>query len=149
MSNFNMESDMGYLASMSEDERVVFLKTLAKLAMSDGEFDDEEKLFIREMALVLGVPENRYEEIKAKATDDEIVDGAKVIQDRKKAMELVKEMCLLANSDGDLSDREVLLIGRVGQAMGLELEKIEQISNWIIDRIIRLEQAKIIFEEVK
>lgn len=148
MSNFNMESDMGYLASMNEDERVVFLKTLAKLAMSDGEFDDEEKLFIREMALVLGVPENRYEEIKAKATDDEIVDGAKVIRDRKKAMELVKEMCLLANSDGDLSDREVLLIGRVGQAMGLELEKIEQISQWVVDRIIWLEEGKIIFEKV-
>lgn len=148
MSNFNMESDMGCLASMSEDERVVFLKTLAKLAMSDGEFDDEERLFIREMALVLGVPENRHEEIRAKATDDEIVEGVKIIRDRKKAMELVKEMCLLANSDGDLSDREVLLIGRVGQAMGLELEKIEQISQWVVDRIIWLEEGKIIFEKV-
>ncbi len=148
MSNFNMESDMGYLSSMNEDERVVFLRTLARLAMSDGEFDDEEKLFIREMALVFGVPENRYEEIKAKTTDDEIIDGVKIIRDRKKAMELVKEMCLLANSDGDLSDKEILLIGRVGQAMGLELEKIEQISQWVIDRIIWLEKGKIIFEKV-
>jgi len=31
----------------------------------------------------------------------------------------------------------------------LEIEKIEQISNWVIDRIIWLEQAKIIFEEEK
>ena len=52
-------------------------------------------------------------------------------------------------ADDELSDQETLLIGRVGQAMGVELEKIEQISNWIIDRIIWLEQAKIIFEEVK
>lgn len=148
MSNFNMENDMGYLATMTEDERVVFLKTLARLAMSDGEFDDEEKLFIREMALALGVPERRYDEIKAKATDDEIVDAVKVIKDRKKAMALIKEMCLLANSDGDLSDKEVLLIGRVGQSMGLELEKIEQISQWVIDRIVWLEEGKIIFEKV-
>lgn len=148
MSNFNMENDMGYLATMTEDERVVFLKTLARLAMSDGEFDDEEKLFIREMALALGVPERRYDEIKAKATDDEIVDAVKVIKDRKKAMALIKEMCLLANSDGDLADKEVLLIGRVGQSMGLELEKIEQISQWVIDRIVWLEEGKIIFEKV-
>ncbi|MBS4772692.1 MAG: TerB family tellurite resistance protein [Proteobacteria bacterium] len=148
MSNFNMENDMGYLASMTEDERVVFLKTLARLAMSDGEFDDEEKLFIREMALALGVPENRYDEIRAKASDDEIVDAVKLIKDRKKAMMLIKEMCLLANSDGDLSDKEVLLIGRVGESMGLELEKIEQISQWVIDRIVWLEEGKIIFEKV-
>ncbi len=148
MSNFNMESDMGYLASMSEDERVVFLKILAKLAKSDGEFDDEEKLFIREMALVLGVSENRFEEINSKMSDDDIVEAAKLIKDRKKAMALVKEMCLLANSDGDLSDKEVLLIGRIGQAMGLELEKIEQISQWVVDRIVWLEEGKIIFEKV-
>lgn len=148
MSNFNMENDMGYLATMTEDERVVFLKTLARLAMSDGEFDDEEKLFIREMALALGVPENRYAEVKAKASDDEIVEAVKLIKDRKKAMALIKEMCLLANSDGDLDDKEVLLIGRVGQSMGLELEKIEQISQWVIDRIVWLEEGKIIFEKV-
>lgn len=148
MSNFNMESDMGYLASMSEDERVVFLKILAKLAKSDSEFDDEEKLFIREMALVLGVSENRFEEINSKMSDDDIVEAAKLIKDRKKAMALVKEMCLLANSDGDLSDKEVLLIGRIGQAMGLELEKIEQISQWVVDRIVWLEEGKIIFEKV-
>ena len=32
--------------------------------------------------------------------------------------------------------------------MGVELEKIEQISNWVIDRIISAEEAKVIFEEV-
>lgn len=148
MSNFNMENDMGYLSDMSEDERVVFLRVLARLAMSDGEFDDEEKLFIREMALVFGVPENRYDEIKVKSTDSEIVDAVKIIKDRKKAMELIKEMCLMANSDGDLADKEVMLIGRVGLAMGLELDKIEKISQWVVDRIVWLEEGKIIFEKV-
>ena len=33
-------------------------------------------------------------------------------------------------------------------AMGIDLDKIEQISNWVIDRLIWLEEAKIIFEEV-
>ena len=40
-----------------------------------------------------------------------------------------------------------LIIGKIGLAMGVELSKIEQISNWIIDHIIWLEQAKVIFEE--
>ena len=46
-----------------------------------------------------------------------------------------------------LSDEETLFIGKVGIALGIEMEKIEQISNWVIDHIIWLEQAKIIFEE--
>ena len=51
-------------------------------------------------------------------------------------------------ADDELSDEETALIGKVGMAMGIDLDKIEQISNWVIDRLIWLEEAKIIFEEV-
>jgi hypothetical protein len=54
---------------------------------------------------------------------------------------------MLGHADNDLSDEETLFIGHAGLTMGVELEKIEQISNWVIDRIIWLEQGKIIFEE--
>ena len=57
-------------------------------------------------------------------------------------------MCVLAHADDELSDEETALIGKVGMAMGIDLDKIEQISNWVIDRLIWLEEAKIIFEEV-
>ena len=63
-------------------------------------------------------------------------------------MELIKEMCVLAHADDELSDEETALIGKVGMAMGIDLDKIEQISNWVIGRLIWLEEAKIIFEEV-
>ena len=59
----------------------------------------------------------------------------------------MKEMCMLANADKDLSETETMLIGRIGQAMGVELDKIQQISQWVIDRIIWLEEGKIIFEK--
>ena len=58
---------------------------------------------------------------------------------------LIKEMCMLAHADDELSDSETLLIGKVGEAMGVSLEKIQQISNWVIDRIIWLERGKLIF----
>lgn len=148
MSYFNMENDMQYLADMSEDEKVVFLKTLARLAKADGDLDEGEKEFIKEVAVVFGVPAARHQEIMSIKDDEELVKEVKKITDRKKALELIKEMCLLANSDSDLSDSETLLIGRVGQAMGIELEKIQQISQWVIDRIIWLEEGKIIFEKV-
>lgn len=148
MSDICMENDMSYLSEMSEDDRVIFLKALVRLAKADGQVDDGEKKFIGELARVFEIPAARAAEIRAAANDDAVVEEVKKIKNRRTAMELVKEMCMLANSDGDLSDRETLLIGRVGQAMGLELEKVEQIGQWVIDRIVWLEEGKIIFEKV-
>ena len=144
MSDICMENDMSYLSEMSEDDRVIFLKALVRLAKADGQVDDGEKKFIGELARVFEIPAARAAEIRAAANDDAVIKEV----NRRTAMELVKEMCMRANSDGDLSDRETLLIGRVGQAMGLELEKVEQIGQWVIDRIVWLEEGKIIFEKV-
>lgn len=112
MSNFNVENDMQYLAEMSDDEKIIFFKVLTRLARADGKLDDNERDFIREIALVYSVPANRFEEIINVNSDDEIVAEVKKIKKRKLALELIKEMCLLAYTDSDLSDNETLLIGR-------------------------------------
>ena len=39
MTSFNMENDMEVLKKMNEDEKVVYLKALTRLAKSDGDFD--------------------------------------------------------------------------------------------------------------
>lgn len=145
----NMEQDMEVLSKLTEDQKVAFMKAFSRLAGADGHLDEDELAFIRSMARVYGISDKRVDEILKIDSDEEVVNAIKVIDNRRAALELIKEMCVLAHADDELSDQETLLIGRVGQAMGVELEKIEQISNWIIDRIIWLEQAKIIFEEVK
>ncbi len=145
----NMEQDMEVLSKLTEDQKVAFMKAFSRLAGADGHLDEDELAFIRSMARIYGISDKRVDEILKIDSDEEVVNAVKVIDNRRAALELIKEMCVLAHADDELSDRETLLIGRVGQAMGVELEKIEQISNWIIDRIIWLEQAKIIFEEVK
>ena len=143
-----MEHDMTCLTKLNEEQRVAFMKALARLANADGVLDPEEKKFIEQVALIYGVPAQRVEEILQIDNDEEIVNAVKIIDNRRAALELIKEMCVLAHADSELSDSETLLIGKVGLAMGVELEKIEQISQWVIDRVIWLEQAKLIFEEV-
>lgn len=148
MEFLKVEQNMEHLTKLNEDQRIAFMKALARLARADGKLDDSEKEFICEVAKVYGVPAERVQEILQFSNDDEVVESVKQITNRKAALELVKEMCILAHADNELSESETLLIGKVGQAMGIELEKIEQISQWVIDRIIWLEEAKIIFEEV-
>ena len=148
MEFLKLEHDMEYLNKLDENQRVVIIKILARLANADGNLDESEKEFIRQVAKVYNIPEKRIEEILNYGSDEDIIQGAKLIENRKVALELIKEMCILAHADNELTESETLFIGRVGQAMGVELEKIQQISQWVIERIIWMEEAKIIFEEV-
>ncbi len=147
MPDLGMELNMNILAKLNDNQKIAFMQALASLANADGKLDPEEIEFIKNVAVIYGVPEARVQEILSAKNADEVVDAVKIIDSRRAALELIKEMCILAHADNELTDDEVLLIGRVGQAMGVELEKIEQISRWVIDRVIWLEEAKLIFEE--
>ena len=125
-----------YLDSASTEEKRIFFEAL---------IDNDELKFITEAAVSHGI-DNISDIIEGQDTEKVIKDAA-TLKNRHLALELVREMCMLSHIDNILSDNETLIIGKIGLAMGVELEKIEQISNWIIDHIIWLEQAKIIFEE--
>lgn len=134
-----------YLDSASMEEKHTFFEALIAVACADDNFNNDELKFITEAAVSHGI-KDITEIIDGQDIQKVLADAAK-IKNRHLALELVREMCLLSHVDNVLSDNETLIIGKIGLAMGVELEKIEQISNWIIDHIIWLEQAKIIFEE--
>ena len=146
MSNIRTENEMAYTTAMTKEQKLIFLKTLVALAKADTKIDENEKDFLKGMSLVFNLPQEDID-IKHIPSEDEVVDMVKVIKDRKLAMNLIKEMCMLANFDGDMSDEEIVLIGRVGEAMGLSVDKIQDISQWVIDRIVLQERGKIIFEQ--
>ncbi len=133
-----------YLNSASAEEKIIFFKVLLHLADADGFTDKNEITFIKEAAQAQGIEVDSLKDF-----DDEakVLEEIKIIKNRHLAMELIREMCMLSHVDNILSDEETLFIGKVGIALGIEMEKIEQISNWVIDHIFWLEQAKVIFEE--
>lgn len=143
-----MDPHLEEMLKMDEDARIAYLKAFTRLACADGDFDENEKRFIKNLAQSYQISENRVSEIFASQTDDEILNELKKIDSRRVALQLIKELCILAHADDVLTDEETLFIGRVGQTLGVELDKIEQISNWVIDKIILAEEAKIIFEEI-
>ena len=139
---------LNFIQKLSEEQKIIFLKAFAHLARADGDFEEIERKFIMNIAGLYGISEDHMPEILAENTDAYIIEEVAKIKDRRAAMELVKEMCMLAHVSDDFGDAELLFISKVGQAMGIEPEKIEQISKWVIDRIIWLEEGKLIFEEV-
>lgn len=134
-----------YLNTASAEEKNVFFQVLLHLADADGFIDKNEITFIKKTAQSQGITDlNVLEDFK---DEDKILQKVKIIKNRHLAMELIREMCMLSHIDNILSDEETLFIGKVGIALNIEMEKIEQISNWVIDHIFWQEQAKVIFEE--
>jgi len=141
-----MVSTSEYIKNLKKEQKVAFMQAFVHLASSDGDFDDDEKAYVMGMAKAYGL--TKKDDILKTKTDAELIKAVKVIKDRRAAMELIKEMCILAHADDDFSEKEAVFIGKIGKAMGVEAKKIEQISNWVIDRFIWLEEEKIIFEKV-
>lgn len=139
-------NDDNYIAGMSEQDKITFLKVLTVLAKSDDSFDETQKERIEDTAILFGISADKIPAILQEESQEETIKKASEIKNRRVALALIREACFLANSDGDLKDEEILYIGKIGEAMGLDLEKIEQISQWVIDHIILQAQKKIIFE---
>lgn len=140
------DNDSYYTAGMKEEDKITFLKALSILAKSDHSFDEDQKEMIYHTAMLFGIPDNKIPDILQEDSRSKILQEVSRITDRRIAMALIREACFLANSDRDLTKEEVIFIGQLGEAMGIELEKIEQISQWVIDHLILQEQKKIIFE---
>lgn len=134
-----------YLDSATLEEKTIFFRVLFHLADSDGITDENELEFIRNTAKTQGI--ENLEELQHITDEEKILQDVKIIKNRHLALELIREMCMLSHVDNILSDQETLFIGKVGIALGVEMEKIEQISNWVIDHLFWREQAKYIFEE--
>ncbi|MBQ8465384.1 MAG: hypothetical protein IJ545_05185 [Alphaproteobacteria bacterium] len=149
MAKISVNLNEKFIDRMDWAQKEFFLQALVKMASIDGHFDECEKMFILDMADEMQVAPSVAQQIVENPTEDAFIfEKASSLNNRVVALELIKEMCLLAHSDDDLSDKETIFIGKLGLAMGVELEKIEQISNWVIDYLIWYGQGKIIFERV-
>ena len=73
MEFLKLEQNMDYLTKLNENQRIAFIKVLARLANADGKLDESEKEFIRQVAKVYQVSESRIEEILNFGSDEDIV----------------------------------------------------------------------------
>lgn len=147
MINLNMERGMDYIFQLDEDQKVAYMTALAHLAHADGDYEEEEDLFIQEIAELSGIPTSRLDEVTVKKTNEELKNILSIITDKKVAYNLLREMCVLSHADSELTKDEMEVLAVSAQAMGVSLEKLEEISSWVIRGLIWKEEAAIIFEE--
>lgn len=129
---------------INKEEKAAFLTILCMLSAIDGNIRDEEIEYITDLASQM---EAELKPSYFNYPQELGVCKAALIKDRRLALELLKNMFALAYTDNIFTDSEGHFICEISEALKIEPQKVSEISSWIIDRIIWLEQAALIFEE--
>lgn len=143
MKNLNV-ANKKKITSLTKSEKTAFITILCMLAAIDNKVRQEEIDYITDLANDMQIEINSS---FFNYPPELAVCKAALIKDRRVALELLKNMFALAYTDNNFTDSEGQLICTISEALNVSPQKVSEISSWIIDRIIWLEQAMLIFEE--
>jgi len=139
--------DEDYIKTLSIDEKIIFLKIFCAMVRADGVVDAEEISFLKTISQRYGIENSTVVEIIKSAAGIDYVAEARKITNRQHALQLVKELCVLANIDEDLNDKELDVVIDTARAMGVEDEKVVLINRWVLDSFILSKTGQIILEQ--
>ena len=143
-----------YIQQLSEIEKVTFVRALIFLIKSDGSFDDRERECIHEIVNIYNI-KDKVAAINAPMGEDILLtEIANTINDRHKALSLIRELLTMAHVDEELGDAEVNFIEKVAAKLNIEPEKVLQINelvlerkDWLVKSAVVMESAQFLIEE--
>ena len=136
-----------YIKTLTHRENLVFLKLFCKMVRADGNVDPEEINFLKQIATRYGIKNEEMLDIIRSTANINVTSEAALITKRQNALQLIKELCILANIDNDLHDNELDIIIDAAHAMNIEDDKIVLINRWVLDSFIVAKTGEIIMEE--
>ncbi len=139
--------DKNFIDTLSAGERFIFVKLICGLVAIDRKVTREELLYLKELALKFGVePESISTMIKT-ADKPSLLKQARMITDRKKALMLIKDLCMVANSDADLADEEIDFVLDVAEVMNIEPNTVKEINSVVNEYLELSQKACILLEQ--
>ena len=138
---------MEFFEHVDINQRIAFLAAIAYLARVDGDFDQDEKEFFVDLAKLYMLSKDAAKGAIRVRSEEQVLELVKQIEDPGLALVLIREMFYLGYEDGDLSDPEILFISKVGLTLNIPIEKMEQISSWVIRGIEWEEEGADIFSD--
>ena len=139
--------DADYIKDLSKEEKLAFISIFCRLIKADGNIDEDEVRFLKTTAAHFGVDNSAVVDIIRNAGSIDCVQEARKITGRHHALQLIKELCVLANVDNELHDAELDIIIDCAEAMKVEEQKVILINRWVLDNRILDKVGKIMLEE--
>ena len=128
--------DNDYIATLSYEEKLVFIKLFCKMIKADGVIEASELDFLNVIAKHFGIEKATVVDIVKSIGNIDYIAEARKITNRQHALELIKELCVLANIDQSIDDAELDIIADVAEAMNIEEQKVIAINRFVLDSLI-------------
>lgn len=144
-----MDHEYDYINTLTAGEKRIFVESFCCMVYTDGNVAKEEIDFLKSIGKLYDIAEQDIVSILKNMKKDEIMEHIATITDRQKSLQLVKELCYLANSDTGLDDREIDFIIDVAEKLNVDSEKLKQINKWVLDKIVLQKTGEIILETAK
>ncbi|MBR2273817.1 MAG: TerB family tellurite resistance protein [Alphaproteobacteria bacterium] len=141
-----MDKEYDYISTLSAEEKRIFVESFCCMVYTDGNVAKEEIEFLKGIGKLYGITEQEIVSILKNMKREVVMENIAKITDRPKALQLVKELCYLANSDTGLDDREIDFIIDVAETVNIDSEKLKQINKWVLDKIVLQKTGEIILE---
>ncbi len=117
-----------FVETLSEAEKFIFLKVICGLVASDRQVTKEELVYLKELAKMYEVDGTSLSNMIKSANRDVLLKQARMIDDYKKALVLIRDLCVIANNDIDLEDNEISYILDVAEVMGVDPIRVKDIN---------------------
>ena len=139
--------DKLFIDTLSEGERFIFLKVICGLIACDRQVSKEELLYLREVALKYEVTPDSLTTMIKSANKKTLLMQARMIDDRRKALMLIKDLCVVANNDKDLEDAEIEYILDIAEVMGIDPLRVKEINEAVNEYIELSKKTSILLEQ--
>ena len=139
--------DKNFISTLSAGERFIFVKVICGLVAADRKVTREELLYLKELALKYEIESESISTMIKTADHESLLKQARMITDRPKALMLIKDLCMVANSDADLTDSEIDFILDVAEAMNIEPSIVKDINALVNEYLALSQKARILLEQ--
>lgn len=117
-----------FVETLSDAERFIFLKVICGMVASDRRVSKNEISYLKELALQFGVSADTITVMVKSSDTKALLKQARMITDRNKALALIKDLCVVANKDIELEDKEIDYILDVAEVLGIDPIRVKDIN---------------------
>lgn len=117
-----------FVETLSDAERFIFLKVICGMVASDRRVSKNEISYLKELALQFGVSADTITVMVKSSDTKALLKQARMITDRNKALALIKDLCVVANKDIELEDKEIDYILDVAEVLGVDPIRVKDIN---------------------
>ena len=139
--------DKNFINTLTAGEKFIFVKAICGLVAADRKVTREELLYLKELALKFEIESESISTMIKTANREALIKQVRMITSRPKALMLIKDLCMVANTDADLADSEIDFILDMAEAMNIEPSIVKDINAVVNEYLAISQKACILLEQ--